>query len=129
MSKRCPDGTKWNKTGNKCERYSSRGFSILDFKDGTSIHYGLEERESGFHWVKWKAEKGKTKTLDDKKISSSTRNWMWAERKAKELFRKDSAEAMKNKRYKSSYSSMWHEPNPKYFTQKDYDKWIEEGSY
>jgi len=101
---------------------SSRGFAMLhQTKGNPTYYYDLKERPDGFYWVKTDRN---GKIISERKMSKSTRNYMWAEGKAKKHFRKDIAEAVKKKKYRSTYSSMWSEPNPKYapWTEKDLDK-------
>ena len=99
---------------------SERGFTIMTLKNRKSIDCHLSEN-SGFTWNC----PGKKPV----KISKSTRNYMQAETKAKKLFREMAREELRRGNLKETYSSMWFEPNLKIFDQKDFDRWLAEGSY
>ena len=79
----------------------NRGFAILTPRKGKPIHYSLLETENGFYW------KGNGQAHQ---LTKSLRNWMDAERRAKDVFRADVELYKRKGDFKEAYSSMWSEP-------------------
>lgn len=80
----------------KVQSYPSRGWAVINLKNGKAMRYELDEREDGYYF--------------DGKRMAALRNWMLAERKAHEYFSKIRERIKREGKYKGSYSSMWSEP-------------------
>lgn len=74
----------------------ARGYAYITTKTGKTIHYELEEKPDGFYFANQKV--------------APVRNWMQAEAKSKEIFRKIVEEYKKRGEYQDSHSSLWFEP-------------------
>jgi len=80
----------------------TRGYATIYLKNGQTLSYNLVEEKDGYYFM-------------GKRVAS-LRNWMLAERKAKELFREKAKQIVKQGKYKDSYSSMWSEGESAYIS-------------
>jgi hypothetical protein len=82
-----------------------RGFAFYETKDGKTHHYDMRGYSDGYYLVGISKDNNTEKI----KLTNSLRNWMFAQNKAKEVFRQKTEKAKQEGKYKSSYNSMWSE--------------------
>jgi len=89
------------------------GFANIYLHKGKPISYHLKESDDGYFITK--------NNRFYKQISKSTRNWLWAERKFKEVILSEVKTYIKNHpgNFKEVYSNLFFSPNPQYFTQQE----------
>lgn len=91
-----------------------RGYGwISSINKEQEIHFDLVETPKGFIIRK--------NNKNYKKISNSTRNYLWAERKFESIMKDEAKKFIKQhpNKFKEIYSNIFHSPNSEYFTQKE----------
>ena len=79
---------------------TTRGGAYIEMRGGKLVGYSLRERPDGFFFIRDDGSK-------EWKISSSTRNWMQAEQKARKIFDEEVKRFQDKGQFRDAGSTMW----------------------